>query len=162
MKTEIKINNQSIFYQAIESELESDYVTLSEIQNPENKLKIYMITFLLDLPHSGLSKDCEKTIWNQIKKQFILFKEKYSEQLEKNFVIRVSYKYSGARFECEFDDLSNTDFDILHYANRFSEMYPKTKEIRILRKGPIIFRFCNDSQENSYWNRIKQFINNIR
>jgi hypothetical protein len=162
LKTEIKINNQSIFYEAIESELESDYLTLSEIQNPENKLKIYMITFLLDLPNIGLSKDCEKKIWNHIKKQFILFKKKYSEQLEKNFVIRVSYKYGGARFECEFDDLSNTDFDILHYANQFSKMYPKTKEIRILRKGPIIFRFYNDSQKNSYWNRIKQFINNIR
>jgi len=148
LETEIKINNQSIFCEVLESELDSVYVSFDEIKNPEQKPVTYIITFFLDLPQEGLSKDCAKELWHRIRRQFILFKNKYSEKLEKNFVIRISYNYCGTRFECEFDDLLDTEMNTLHSVNTFSEMFPNTKEIRVIRNGPIIINFRSDSQNN--------------
>lgn len=162
MQTEIKINKQSICCEVIESELESEYVSWTEIVHPEKKPKTYIITFSLDFPQEGLSKDCGKELWNRIRKQFIQFKNKNCEQLEKNFIIQISYRYNGTRFECEFDDLLDTEIDTLHNVNTFAEMFPDTKDIRIIRNGPIILRFFNESQKNSRWNRIRQFIDDFR
>ena len=162
LQNEIKINKQRIFYDVSESELESVYVSLTEIKHPEEKPKTYIITFSLDFPQDRFNKDCGKELWYRIKNQFILFKNKYSEQLKKKFVIRISYKYSGARFECEFDDLLDTEMETLHYVNTFAEMFPNTKEIRIVRNGPIIIRLGSDSQNNSHGNKIRKFINDFR
>jgi hypothetical protein len=144
MQSEIKINKQRISYEVIESELESQYVSWNEIVHPEEKPITYIISFSLDFPQEGLSREGGKELWNIIRKQFIQFKNKNSEQLEKNFIIRISYRYNGTRFECEFDDLLNTEIDTLHNVNAFAEMFPDTKDIRIIRNGPIILRFFND------------------
>ena len=151
-----------MFYEVIESELESGYKSWTEVVHPEKKSKTYMITFSLDFPQDGISKDCGKELWYRIRKQFILFKNENSEISEKNSIIRISYKYSGTRFECEFNDLSDIEIDTLHNVNRFAEMFPNTKDIRIIRNGQIIISFFNDSQKKSCWNKIRKFINDLR
>ena len=148
METEVRINNKSIFYEVFESELDSAYVSWNEIKNPEQKPKTFIIVFSLNFPQDGLSKDCAKALWHSIGKRFILFKNRYSENLEKKFVIRISYNYCGARFECEFDDLLDTEKNTLYYVNKLAEIFPNTKDIRIIRNGPIIINFRSDSKNS--------------
>jgi hypothetical protein len=160
LQTEIEINGRQIPCEVIESELESEYVSLDEIENPKQKWKLRLVTFRLNLPQNSLGKDGGKGLWMMSQHQYDRIKEKYShpKQRNKDFIVHISYRYNGIRFECEFDDLSEPEIDVLCSINKLVEFYTQAKEVRIIRQGPIILRFHSPGEENSHPNWIRKFV----
>jgi hypothetical protein len=160
LQTEIKINSRSIFCEVIESELKSEYVSMAEIENPKKRWKLRMVTFLLRLPQNSLDKDCGKELWIRIQQQYGRIKRKYAqdEGVNQDLIIHISYRYNKVNFECEFNEFSKPEIDALCSANKLAEIYPKAKEIRIIRQGPTILRFHGPSQKNSHRNWVRKFV----